>query len=89
MDGKIFIEAVEKELVPASPILGHAIRKQLADLGTTPSDLTPGDAMRFIEKMTEALELFMGRAEAQRNRKFMMSLLRKQAPEYFEEQSLI
>jgi len=89
LDGKGFIESIEKELVPISPIISYAIKKQLADIRTTPSDLNPADAMMFIENMTDALELFMGRADAQKKRKFMMSLLRKHAPEYFENQSLI
>lgn len=89
MDGKDFISKVEDELVPISPIIGYAIKKQLADLGTTPTDLTPVEAMKFVGSMTDALELFLGKTESQKKRKFMISLLRKYAPEYFEERSLI
>jgi len=89
VDGKGFISKVEEELVPISPIIGYAIKKQLADLGTTAQDLTPMDAMKFIISMTDALELFLGKADSQKKRKFMISLLRKYAPEYFEERSLI
>lgn len=76
-------------MVPVSPIIGYAIKKQLADLRTTPQDLTPADAMKFIDSMTDALELFLGKTDSQKKRKFMVSLLRKHAPEYFEERSLI
>ena len=89
MDGKDFISKVEEELVPISPIIGYAIKKQLADLRTTAQDLTPTDAMKFIDNMTDALELFLGKSDSQKKRKFMVSQLRKYAPEYFEEQSLI
>jgi hypothetical protein len=89
LDGKGFISKIEEELVPVSPIIGYAIKKQLADLRTTPIDLTPADAMKFVDGMTDALELFLGKAESQKKRKFMVSLLRKYAPAYFEEQSLI
>jgi len=76
MDGKAFISNVEENLVPISPIIGFAIRKQLAELGTTPDDLTPKDAMKFIEGMTGAMELFLGRSEAGQKRTLMVSLLR-------------
>ena len=89
MDGKGFISTIEKELVPISPIIGYAIKKQLADIGTTETDLTPTDAMKFIENMTDALDLFIGKNDAKKKRKFMVSLLRNYAPEYFEKQSLI
>jgi hypothetical protein len=89
LDGKGFIADIEGDLVPISPILGHAIRKQLADIGTTADDLSPDEAMDFIVRMENALELFLGRAEAASKRKRMMTLLRKYAPGYFEERSLV
>jgi hypothetical protein len=89
MDGREFISSIEKNLIPESPIIAHAIRKQLAELGTTEQDLTPDEAMRFIENMTDALDLFLGKAVAQEKRKFMLSLLRRSAPEYFKNRSLI
>ena len=75
--------------MPISPIIEFAIKKQLAEIGTTPDDLTPKEAMKFIDGMTEAMELFLGKQEAGKNRNIMVSLLRKHAPEYFEERSLI
>ena len=89
MDSKGFIENIEEQFVPISPIIEFAINKQLAEIGATKDDLDGRQAMMFIENMTEALELFLGGAEAKKKRKFMISLLREYAPEYFEERSLI
>ncbi|MDO9537529.1 MAG: hypothetical protein Q7J68_04335 [Thermoplasmata archaeon] len=89
MDGKGFIGNIEENLVPISPIISFAIKKQLAEIGTTVEDLNPKEAMCFIDNMTDALELFLGKTEASKKRKLMLSLLRKYAPEYFEERSLI
>ena len=89
MDSKGFIDNIEEQFVPISPIIEFAINKQLAEIGATKDDLDGKQAMMFIENMTEALELFLGSAEAKKKRKFMISLLRKYAPEYFEERSLI
>ena len=89
MDSKGFIENIEERLVPISPIIEFAINKQLADRGATTDDLDGKQAMMFIENMTEALELFLGKPEARKKRKYMMSLLRKYDPDYFEERSLI
>jgi hypothetical protein len=84
MDGKAFISEIETDFESTSPILSYAIRKQLAEIGTTPEDLTPKEAMQFIERMTDAMEMFLGKSEAIKKRNFMMTLLRRQAPEYFE-----
>lgn len=76
-------------MVPVSPILEFAIKKQLNDVGASRDHLTAEQAIQFIKKMTEALDLFIGTSEAQKARKMMISALRKSAPEYFEEHSLI
>jgi len=89
MDGKAFISDVEEKLVPLSPIISHAIKKQLAEIGTTPEDMSPSEAMAFIDKMTDALELFLGKSDAVKERKRMVTMLRKHAPKFFEERSLI
>ncbi|KYK27890.1 MAG: hypothetical protein AYK23_02045 [Candidatus Proteinoplasmatales archaeon SG8-5] len=75
--------------MPVSPILEYAIKKQLNDVGATRDHLSAEQAIHFINKMTEALDLFIGAAEAQKARKMMISALRRSAPEYFEEHSLI
>ncbi|MCK5024018.1 MAG: hypothetical protein KAR56_00195 [Thermoplasmata archaeon] len=89
MDSKGFVENIEERLVPISPIIEFAINKQLAKTGATKDDLDGKQAMKFIDNMTEALELFLGKIEANKKRKDMMSILRQYAPEYFEERSLI
>ncbi|MCK5309832.1 MAG: hypothetical protein KAJ33_07730 [Thermoplasmata archaeon] len=89
MDSKGFIDNIEERLVPISPIIEFAISKQLAEIGATKDDLDGRQAMMFIENMTEALELFLGKTEARKKRKDMMSLLRQYDPEYFEKRSLI
>jgi len=89
MDSRGFVEDVEERFVPISPIIEYAIKKQLAEIGATKDDLDPDQAMKFIDKMTDALELFLGSAEAKKKRNTMISLLRNYAPDYFEERSLI
>ena len=89
LDSVRFIEYVEKELVPVSPILEFAIKKQLEDIGASKEHMSAELAIKFIDNMTEALDLFVGSVEAKKARKKMISALRKSAPEYFEEHSLI
>jgi hypothetical protein len=89
MDGNAFVAEVEERLIPISPILEHAIRKQLNDIGIITEDMTADQAIVFIDRLTSALELFLGSKEAKQNRKLMISALRRCAPEYFEEHSLI
>ena len=89
MDGKAFIDEVERHLIPISPIIEFAINKQLYDIGTNRDLLTAEHAIVFIDRLTEALGLFLGDKEARQKRKLMMSILRRSAPDYFEEHSLI
>jgi hypothetical protein len=72
-----------------SPILEHAINKQLTEVGAGKEDLSAELAIDFINRMTEALDLFLGADEARKARKMMISALRRSAPEYFEKHSLI
>jgi hypothetical protein len=72
-----------------SPILEHAINKQLTEVGAGKEDLSAELAIDFINRMTEALDLFLGADEARKARKMMISALRRNAPEYFEKHSLI
>ena len=89
MDSKAFIDEVERHLVPISPIIEFAIKKQLDDIGTNRDLLTAEHAIVFIDRLTEALGLFLGDKEAGQKRKLMMSILRRSAPDYFEKHSLI
>lgn len=87
MDSDGFVRDVEERLLPMAPIIEYAIRKQLTDVGASRSSLTPVQAMKFIEKMTEALDLFAGPTEAREARMFMLKALRRRAPEFFADGS--
>ena len=89
MDSKGFISEIEEKMVPIAPIVEFAIKKQMAEVGATEDLMTPEQAILFINNMTAALELFLGANGARESKKFMTSTLRKYAPDYFEEQSLI
>ena len=89
LDSEGFITEVEEKLVPIAPIVEFAIAKQMGEVGASREMMSPEQAVQFINKMTEALELFLGGKDASESRKFMTSTLRKYAPEYFEERSLI
>jgi hypothetical protein len=84
MDSEGFVKAVEERLLPIAPIIEFAIRKQLNEVGADRRTLTPAQAMRFIDKMAEALDLFAGPAQARDAKQFMLKALRRAAPEYFE-----
>ncbi|MCK5039312.1 MAG: hypothetical protein KAS16_09460 [Thermoplasmata archaeon] len=89
MDSKGFVSEIEAKMVPIAPIVEFAIRKQIAEVGATKELMNPQQAVLFIKNLTEALELFLGEKGAKENQKFMTSTLRKYAPDYFEEKSLI
>ena len=89
MDSKGFISEIEEKMVPIAPIVEFAIKKQIAEVGATKELMNPKQAILFINNMTEALELFLGVNGAMESKKFMTSTLRKYAPDYFEEHSLI
>lgn len=80
---------MEEKLIPIAPIVEFAIKKQLHDVGADRNNMTPEQAIQFIDKMAEALEMFLGDGGSRDSRKLMMSALRKYAPDYFEEHSLI
>ena len=89
LDSAGFVSEVEEKLVPIAPIIGFAINKQLGDVGADRDNMTPEQAIQFIDNMTEALEMFLGDGGSRKSRKMMISTLRKYAPDYFEEHSLI
>jgi len=84
MDSEGFVGAVEEKLVPIAPIIGYAIKKQLHDAGADRDSLTPEIALRFIDKMTDALDMFLGKQGAMDAKKMMLRELRRHAPEYAE-----
>ena len=88
MDGNGFISSVENNLVTLAPITKFIITKQLNDLNVSKDSITPDKAMVFIEKMTSALVMCLGKDGSQLARKMMMKQLRIHAPDYFEQQGV-
>ncbi len=89
LDSIGFISDIEKEFVPIAPIVEFAINKQMQEVGASKEYMNPKQALEFIDNMADALEMFLGKDKARDSRKFMISTLRKHAPEHFEESSLI
>lgn len=90
MNSKTFIRNVQQRLDPIAPVvLPGIIKKQLAEVGANNGNMTPEQAEEFIRKMEEALRDFLGPDGARMVHQLMMRELRRCAPDYFEEQSLI
>jgi len=88
MDGNGFINSVENSLVNLAPITKFIINKQMKDLDVTKDTITPDKAMIFINKMTTALVMCLGKDGSQLARKMMIKQLRQYAPEYLESKGL-
>jgi hypothetical protein len=90
MDSRAFIKSIQEKLDPIAPIvLPGIIKKRLDEVGATEDTLTPELAERFILRMEEVLRDFLGPEGAKMVHQMMTKELRKAAPDYFEEQSLI
>ena len=90
MNSKAFIHNVQQRLDPIAPVvLPGIIKKQLAEVGANNGNMTPKQAEEFIKKMEEALRDFLGPEGTKLVHMMMMKELRKCAPDYFEEHSLI
>ena len=89
MDSEGFITSIEEQLVKLAPITKFIIVKQLKDIGVTRTDLTPDKATTFIDRMTNALILCLGKDGSQFARRMMMKQLRLYAPEHFENQGVL
>jgi len=76
IDSSAFINAVEEKLVMLAPITEFMIKKQLSDLGVTRETLTHTKAKKFIDRMTEALQLCLGPDGSKMARKMMLKELR-------------
>ncbi len=88
MDSKGFIQTIEDHLVTLAPITKYIITKQLNDLNVTKESLTPDKALIFIDKMTNALVLCLGKDGSQIARKMMIKQLRLYAPGYLEKRGI-
>jgi hypothetical protein len=90
MNSKAFIHNIQQRLDPIAPVvLPGIIKKQLAEVGANNGNMTPEQAEVFIKRMEEALRDFLGPEGAKLVHMMMMKELRKCAPDYFEEHSLI
>ena len=89
MDSEGFITSIEDQLEKLAPITKFIIVKQLKDLGVSRSNLTPQKATTFIDRMTNALILCLGKDGSQFARKMMMKQLRLYAPEHFEKHGVL
>ncbi len=90
MRSRAFIREIQQKLDPIAPvILPKIIKKQLKEVGATEDTLNPQQAEMFIAKMEIALEMFLGQEGSKIARQIMLKELRKCAPDYFEEQSVI
>lgn len=90
MNSEAFVRSVQQKLDPIAPIvLPGIIRKQILDIGATERNLTPQQAEQLIERVKEALEMFMGPSGTQLVHQIMIRELRRYAPEYFEQHALI
>jgi hypothetical protein len=90
MDSKIFIQNITQKLEPIAPIvLPNIIDKQLQVVGATKENLTPEVAEKFIKRMELALAMFIGSDGTKNARQMMLKELRKCAPDYFKDQSII
>lgn len=89
MNSKAFVVSIQQRLGPLAPIvLPRIIQKQLEELGVSNDTLTPEKAREFIERMDEALEMFIGPKGKMMVHEIMMKELRRTAPEHFEQQPL-
>ena len=84
MDGNGFISSIENNLVTLAPITKYIINKQLNDLKVDKEQLTPAQALEFINRMTNALVMCLGKDGSQLARKMMIKQLRTYAPDYFQ-----
>lgn len=90
MRSRAFIRGIQQKLDPIAPvILPKIIKKQLEEVGATEDTLNPEQAEKFIAKMEIALEMFLGQEGSKMARQIMLKELRKCAPDYFQEQSVI
>lgn len=88
MDSNGFITSIENHLVTLAPITKFIIDKQLNDLNVNRDNLTPDQAMIFINRMSNALVMCLGKDGSQLARRMMIKQLRTFAPDYFEKNDI-
>jgi hypothetical protein len=88
MNGEGFISTIEEHLITLAPITKFIISKQLNDLKVSKDSITPDQAVVFIDKMTSALVLCLGKDGSQLARKMMIKQLHIHAPGYLENKTM-
>jgi hypothetical protein len=88
MDSNGFITSIENHLVTLAPITKFIIDKQLNDLNVNRDTLTPEQALIFINRMSNALVMCLGKDGSQLARKMMIKQLRTFAPDFFEKKDI-
>ena len=85
MDSEGFVKAIEDQLTPIAEIMRHVIKKQLGEIGATRDSLTPVKAEQLIERVCDAMEMFVGPEGRHRARQLMYKEFRRYAPEHFKD----
>ena len=84
-NSQAFVSVVEEKLSAIAEIYKMVLKKQMADLSISPETMTPEQAELVINKVTEALERFIGEEGAKFMKTNLRKDLRKLAPVYFKE----
>ena len=78
MRTEFFIRSIESNLTPLAPVvIPGIIKKQLEQLNATRQDMSPVQAKQFIDRVAEALVLFIGPDGSNSAKKLMMKKLRE------------
>lgn len=78
MDTKKFFYEVESRLSSMAPeVIPGVLKKQLECLDIPNGEMTPEQAKEFVEKVSEALVLFIGPDGSKNAKKLMMRKLRQ------------
>ena len=84
MNSGKFVDDVEDRLKPFSPILAiSTVKMELVMVGATKDNLTPQQALKFINRVCGVFEIFLGSQKAQKLKRDMLIDLRKYAPDFF------
>jgi hypothetical protein len=78
MKSEYFIYSIESHLTPLAPVVIPGLfKKQLEQLEVTRNNLSPAKAKQFIDRVSEALALFIGPEGSNNAKKLMMKRLRE------------
>ena len=78
MRSEFFIRSIEANLTPLAPVvIPGLIKKQLEHVNATRIGMTPMQAKQFVDRVAEALVLFIGPDGSENAKKLMMKKLRE------------